>query len=477
MDTQNSSISSLQFETDSNSNAIASIQTQIDNINNSIASIQSDLTNVSNVYTNLELTVQQNTTSIQNTTSLTTIESTVSTLEDSLEYLQGELETLTESLSTTTGDVSSNTTSITTLQNDVSTNLNNYTNLETEVTDLESDILTLNNSFSAIESDYITNEHLESLHIRVDTTWAVGPSSDADYTTLHDALTASYDYTIDPNATLTLQLEEGTHIYTNVLEINHQQGERIEIVGDIQSPETYVLEYSGEVSYGIILFRGKQLGALKGITLRGDGTSTQHGLFTQMHSSVIIQDIIVENWTGSGIFAQYNSLILSSSGTVEVRNNTTYGLISQLGSIVRINELQSHNNAYGADVSYGSTLYVPYAQVYENSGFGLSASWSSSLIMHDGYSNDNGTNGYQVSYGAVANLLYSEAIGNSIFGYNAFNGGIILAQESLSSNNLSHGYAVGNMSWIQAYAAQVSGNGTDYNTGTTDNGSNSHITQ
>ena len=219
------------------------------------------------------------------------------------------------------------------------------------------------------------------------------------------------------------------------------------------------------------------MGTLKGITLRGDGSNTQHGLFAQMHSSVIIQDIIVENWIGSGIFAQYNSLIYSYLGTVEVRNNTTYGLISQLGSTVNINELQSHNNAYGADVSYGSTLYVPYAEVYENSGFGLSASWSSSLIMHDGYSNDNGTNGYQVSYGSVANLLYSEAIGNTIFGYNAFNGGIILAQESLSSNNLSHGYSVGDMSWIQAYAAQISGNGTDYNAGTLDNGSNSHITR
>ena len=140
-----------------------------------------------------------------------------------------------------------------------------------------------------------------------------------------------------------------------------------------------------------------------------------------MHSSVIIQDIIVENWIGSGIFAQYNSLIYSYLGTVEVRNNTTYGLISQLGSTVNINELQSHNNAYGADVSYGSTLYVPYAEVYENSGFGLEQA-GLLLIMHDGYSNDNGTNGYQVSYGSVANLLYSEAIGNAIFGYNALMG-------------------------------------------------------
>ena len=166
-----------------------------------------------------------------------------------------------ESLSTTTGDVFSNTTSITTLQNDVLTNLNNYTtldidlssldgqittleshitNIDTDITDLESDILAFNTSLSVIESDYVTNEYLDSLRIIADTTWTIGSSSDADYSSLHEALIASYNYTISPTATLTLQLEEGTHTYTDVLEINHQQGERIEIIGDIQSPETYI---------------------------------------------------------------------------------------------------------------------------------------------------------------------------------------------------------------------------------------------
>ena len=174
---------------------------------------------------------------------MTTIENTVSTLETTLEELQGELETLTESMSVNTGDISTNTTLIETIQNDVSTNLNNYTSLETDVTDLEGDILTLNTSLSAIESDYVTNEYLDSLHITADTIWTIGASSDANYINLHDALSANYDYTIDPDVRLTLQLEEGTHTYTDTVEINHQQGERIEIVGDIESPENYVLEF------------------------------------------------------------------------------------------------------------------------------------------------------------------------------------------------------------------------------------------
>lgn len=455
----------IQETVENNSLAITSIESQlITNINDisanvtSIASNLSSITNLNAQVNTIEGMVQINTTSIQNH-------------DASINTLQSDVTTLQNTTSGNTVSIQNNASAITTLQSNLSSVQNTVSNNSTDITALQS-------SVGTIESDYVTNTMLDAQWITVDTTWTIGPSSGADFASVHAAFEQSLQYKIHPKAVLTLSLEAGTHQLTETLVLHHTHGNRIEIIGNPTQPDSVVLAFSGTAAdVGIEISNGSHIKLISGMSIVGDSTDTSIALKVHQNSSVNIQDLIIERWTGAGIFARNNSTIYGLNGSVEIKNNSGYGLMSRFGSVIRIDDLSVHHNAYGVDTAYSSSLHIPNADIHSHTGYGVSASWNSTVTVQGGSSNYNDTNGYQISYGSSANLYLSEAIGNGIFGYNSFNGGIILAQESISSNNMSYGYSAGSHSWIQAYNSAVSGNTHDYNVGTTDNGYNTFITQ
>ena len=468
-----------QTAVDANSDAIAALQTQNDIHSGAIDTLQTEVANNTSAIAANALAIATNQANI------TTNQNLISALQSSVTTLEGQYNTLNPLVQQNTTNIATNTADISTLGNDLGALTTTVNNTSAQVTDntsaittLVDDITALTDSIATITTDYVTFDDLDGQWIDEDTTWIVGPSVDADYPTLHDAVFASYDYKIYPDATLTLQMEPGTHQYTETVYIQHDHGDRLQITGDINQPDAYVLEFTGPDAYdGIKIANGRHVDYISGLTLKGDLSQTIFGLHVHQNSSVNIRNLIVDGWAVAGIVAQHNSTIFGTGGTVEVKQNQSYGVISRYGSVVHINDLNVHNNGNGVDTAYTSTLFIPSATVSNNSGFGVSSSWQSTVTMSSGAANNNGSNGYQISYGSSANLYQSTANSNGVFGYNAFNGGILYAQDASAVSNANAGYSAGHKSWIQAVNTISSGNGSTYNVGLTDDGYNRHITR
>ncbi|MEC7983702.1 MAG: right-handed parallel beta-helix repeat-containing protein [Myxococcota bacterium] len=464
----------------------STLQTTVETHGSDLLILQSDISNHASAVASLESSVAVNETTIAsnlggiaaNQSAIASLQTDLGTLQSQVAGAETSIQQNMSSIVNHSASLSALQTSMTNAESDISDHVLLITDNADDIDVLESDMASLLVSITAIESDYVTSATLAAQWISTDTTWVIGPSSSANFATLHDAVRESYQYKIHPDAVLTLSLEAGTHTYTESLDIRHDHGNRMEIVGDIAQPGAYILEFTGsDANYGIGLFDGSHLRTLSGFTLKGDNTNTNIGLFVHQNSSVDMEDMIIEGWAGAGIYAQNNATVYAPNGSMEIRNNASRGIMSRFSSLIRIDDANIHNNAYGADTAYSAILFLPNADVYDHSGFGLSASWNSMLYMREGSSNNNGTNGYQISYGSTADLYLSEAVGNGVFGFNSYSGGLILAQSTSATDNTGFGYSAGTHSWIDAYGSTTSGNGTDYNVGSTDNGYNTLISQ
>lgn len=241
-----------------------------------------------------------------------------------------------------------------------------------------------------------------------DTIYTVGPTGD--YADLPEALSALDRYRIASGASVTFQLEAGTHIFTEALEIQHPDGERIAILGDLADPATTLLTFDG--TDGVRVIQNHALGRLDGVTLVQLQSGLGSGVAAETGSSVIVGDrstvnVVLRGWyvglaatvgasiiadggvevedCNVGIEAGYNSVVQAQAA--DVRSSETAAMAIH-GSVLLATGAELEGSVTGVYSAYGSTAYVQSSQV--SSDDRALVTEATSVVVADGTAVEDG---------------------------------------------------------------------------------------
>ena len=376
-------------------------------------------------------------------------------------------------ISANSTDIANHWSAISANSTDIANHWTSIANNSSAVTSLQGSVGTNASALTQLQSTYVSTADLDAMTIVSDEIWTVGPSGNADYPDLHQALDAAYDVSIHPNALLTLQLEAGTHSYTETVEVRHPDGDNLRIHGDLNDPAAVQLQFNGSnASSGIRVDDGHSLRSLRGMTLLGDGVDTANGLFAYRGANVFVDDVVVSNWVTAGIYVTYGSIVFSGE-TVEAHNNVGWGVLVSYRGIFHGSDVHSHSNDSGIGVYWDSFAYISDALVENNTTGGVRGAFAGTLDMRRSISRNNGYYGFDAGHGTVGYYANTVSDSNGYDGYFAYEGGLINADNASSTGNGFNGFKSGLQSYLRAYGATYSSNGYGpFGTGTTDDGYN-----
>lgn len=228
----------------------------------------------------------------------------------------------------------------------------------------------------------------------------------ATYSTIQAALDYLDDIFIEADATVTIQVADGTHTNTAGVVLTHPQGGQIQIIGNTTTPSNCILT-TATANNGIFAQYGNRLGLINGFRIRNTGTKGGHGILAEYGASIRVgPKIEIDNYY-YGIAAKVGGSIdasgTSSSSRVQVTNAGDVGIWAFTGGFIRcqyalvdgsIDAVQ--NLGFGIIAEYGSVVDCQYAETMNNHRSGIASFSGSSVRAYDTNTHDNTTHGYEV---------------------------------------------------------------------------------
>ena len=220
--------------------------------------------------------------------------------------------------------------------------------------------------------------------IREPETWLVP----GDYANLQAALVAAADVRIWPSGRLTIQLEPGDHALVGPITLAHPDGQRIDIIGDLEGTATTTLQCGGAGCFD--LSTGGSLGALAGLDLSGPGSGVavevgsngritlgpglriskfETGLSASTGGVIRGEGVILDS-NRVGVMAESGGIIDLLEGSV--RNSTLVGLAAEPGGLVVAYDVDVAGGTGGLSAR-GGQIWAPLASVSDQRRVAVSA--------------------------------------------------------------------------------------------------------
>lgn len=218
------------------------------------------------------------------------------------------------------------------------------------------------------------------------------------YPNINAALRYLDDKQIKVGTTVTIQVTDCTNqVYNESINVAHPNGNFIHIVGNVDSPESCVLQFNG-VS-GFVLSENSHLKSLKGFSLNGDKHSEAIGIDINRNSS--IHQVSYMHITGfkMGFKVENSSSSNLSNSTIE--NARVAGVSSIMGSSMTADNVVSKNNARGFYASNGANLYLINSSANYNSYIGIYARAGAYISTLNTTSTSNGTYNYYPKFNSL----------------------------------------------------------------------------
>ena len=261
-----------------------------------------------------------------------------------------------------------------------------FSKLSSEKSEADIDNITLSTSGTGTASP---GTQLGPLTMIVEDTTLLVPNQ---YPNINAALRYLDDKQIKVGKTVTIQVTDCTNqVYNESINVAHPNGNAIHIIGNVDSPESCVLQFNG-VS-GFVAENGSHIGLIEGFDITGNSTHATFGIRALNNSYAKVGENTIVSYFFSGMYAGHGSTIIASG---------TYS---------------HHNQDKGYEAFTASSIDVSYATASYNS-IGFRAGYNGSLMAYR-----------------------SRAIGNK-FGYHGIHTGFIYAAEVTNSGNTSNFYEI-----------------------------------
>ena len=391
-------------------------------------------------------------------TDLATANTTISTLQSDLATTQGDLATAQSDLATAQGDLATANTTIASLESslagnttDIASNTSSINALGTDLTAAEASIGTLQTDVSGISDNVLDM-------ISVDTTWNIG--SNGDYTDLADAMAAARSVRIHPDATLTLQLEDGVYSHTSGINLYHPNGRHLRIQGNTSDKEAVQLYFVG--SDGLYLDNG-EIRSLSYLNIVGSGDSGTVGLESTKNATLFADNLIIDNFAENVVvnYASYLQLL----GNSEITNALIHNILVQTNSTfvktgTSILET-SGAGSVGLYAVYDSTAYLSGVNSTGNGTDGLAAGYGSFINFVDSSADSNGSEGVQLSTGSSFRSAGSSFTNNGDNGIWFFHNATAYISTLNASSNGGSGIAISRSSSASLVSGTANNNTVD----------------
>lgn len=254
------------------------------------------------------------------------------------------------------------------------------------------------------------------------------------YPTISDALTYLSGKTIARDAFATIQVADGAYsIPAGGIKVNHPQGGRIRIIGNIGNPGACIFSFPGlPTADAITVSNGSELGLLDGFTIRSGIKATQANNFT-------------------GVLAAYGGVIYCGQ-SVRV-DNFYYGIAARVGSAVYAPGARVSNAGdVGIWAFVNSSVECPGAIVSNcsdatnNLGWGIQAEYNSGINCEGSTVSGCLRGGVGALSGSSVRAYGVTSQSNSGHGLFSENGGVIVAHSAKTINNSGFGIHLGDSS-------------------------------
>lgn len=302
----------------------------------------------------------------------------------------------------------------------------------------------------------------------------------SEYEDVNVALEALGESVISQAATVTIQVADGTYTYDEAIAVSHENGDRIQIVGNAADPAAVELSFG---SHGLVVSNGHTLGLLQGVTLRGSYAggevvgvlAERNALVTvdQVHTygfaagfeatqgGVLVAEGAQDSGSIIGLFALSSGVIIAESAVST--DNLFFGFLAERVAYMDVDR----STVTGAQrscyyVGGGGVMDAEESTAEGCAEAGYVASGPGGLNAHASTSTGSGLYGYSAEYGAILVASSATAVGNGSAGFYATHNGQLAASAAVSEDNGAYGFLTGFGGTASVYGVTSSGNPTDY---------------
>lgn len=424
-------------------------------------------TNTSDIATH-SATLSTNSSNISsNSSSISTLNTNVATNTAAIATFTSEIagyaSTIATNTATTTSNatnIASNTASITANASDISSVQTDVSDAQTDISSMQSDLDSAEVSIATLQGDYTDLSANVLTLIDTDTTWSIDASGGGDYDNLEDAMVAARSVSIHPDATLTMQLENGTYAHTQAINLFHPQGENIEILGDPFDSSAVTLSFTG--SSGLRLYnKGAAIGMISSLTLQGDLSTDGRGIHID-HSYAAVRDVVIDNFESEcilvanrskmvflddnilsncdvGLRLTQKSDVLQASGTIEISASAHNGVIAEHLSYLSLIEA-TVSGSTGNGIAVWKNSFAELSNITSSSN-GHSGLWLWGAVGHVSSStfSNNNYDGVTGSRHSTLGLYSVTLTGNTRYGVNNASGSFNEKDSGTSSSSNTGG--------------------------------------
>lgn len=277
---------------------------------------------------------------------------------------------------------------------------------------------------SELSSNSITIDELSKLNVIVSNITLNVPSS---YATISDAISAIASKTIQNTAVVTIKVADGNYVWDSNQNLNHENGDRIEIIGNQTVPTNVTITTTSAPTFDMFsVTDGHKIRLLDGMYITTPAKTTLSNNFTA---------ILADN--GSSI----------KCGPKVKTNNWYYGIAARNGSFISCMYANVQNSGdVGIWAFNGSTVDARYATSnlasdgVNNWGWGFEAEYGSFLDCSYGSSSGCQRGGAGALSNSTVRALSFNGSSNIGSGLYALSGGVIEAHNAILNNNKKYGY-------------------------------------
>ena len=277
---------------------------------------------------------------------------------------------------------------------------------------------------SELTSNSITIDELSKLNVIVSDITLNVPSS---YATISAAISAIAGKTIQNTAVVTIKVADGNYVWNSNQNLNHENGDRIEIIGNQTTPTNVTITTTSAPTFDMFsVTDGHKIRLLDGMYITTPTKTTSSNNFTA---------ILADN--GSSI----------KCGPKVKTNNWYYGIAARNGSFISCKYANVQNSGdVGIWAFNGSTVDARYAtsnaasDVANNFGWGFEAEYGSMLDCSGGSSSGCRRGGAGALSNSVVRALNFNGSNNIGSGLYALYGGVIEAHNATLNSNTKYGY-------------------------------------
>ena len=277
---------------------------------------------------------------------------------------------------------------------------------------------------SELTANSITIDELSKLNVIVSNITLNVPAS---YATVFAAISAIASKSIQNTAVVTIKIADGNYVWDSNQNLNHENGDRIEIIGNQTEPTNVTITTTSAPTFDMFsVTDGHKIRLLDGMYITTPTKTTSSNNFTA---------ILADN--GSSI----------KCGPKVKTNNWYYGIAARNGSFISCMHADVQNSGdVGIWAFNGSTVDARYAtsnlasDAANNWGWGFEAEYGSMLDCSGGSSSGCRRGGAGALSNSVIRALNFNGSNNIGSGLYALSGGVIESHNAILNNNAKYGY-------------------------------------